>query len=229
MKRLLFLLLLASSSATAQTGTVEYEEIIQFVYNLPEGAEHLRAQFPTSQTFHKRLVFNGATSVTRDVREAPSALSDEDSKVRIVVHRAELVTHLDLDEQTRTEQITSSGRTFLIQDEAPVYAWRVTEEQGEFLGFPCLKAVTDRDGVAVEAWFTPEVSVPVGPAPYGGLPGLILVLSEDDGRRTFAATGVTLEAPSQDALAPPEDGRRITREDYRNMVKDRQDETRAGR
>lgn len=229
MTRLLCLLLLVSSAAVAQTGTVDYEETIRLAYDLPAEAAHLRDQFPTSQTFYKSLAFDGTTSVTRDVEEPPSALPDEESSVQVVVQRAESVTHLDLDDQTRTQQITSSGRTFLIQDEAPTYAWRLTEERAEFLGFSCIKAVTDRDGKTVEAWFTPEIPVPAGPAPYGGLPGLILILTEDDGQRTLTATDVSLGAPSPEALAPPEDGRRVTREGYREVVQSLRGGQGAGR
>ena len=66
--------------------------------------------------------------------------------------------------------------------------WSVTEEQREHLGYPVLVAVGEVLGEEVEAWFAPAIPVSGGPAFFGGLPGMILVLSLNGGLTTYAAT-----------------------------------------
>ncbi len=48
--------------------------------------------------------------------------------------------------------------------------WKITEERDIILGYPVIKAIYKN----VEVWFTPDITLPFGPAGYGGLPGLIL-------------------------------------------------------
>ena len=39
------------------------------------------------------------------------------------------------------------------------------------------------DSIKVDVWFTPEVPVSSGPAGYGGLPGLIVFVDVNEGKK----------------------------------------------
>lgn len=217
MRPLLLALLLAPAAALAQ-GTVRYDVTTRLEFDLPPEVEHLRDQLPTRQTTQQLVVFDAAASLEREVADGDGALGTETTQV--VVQRPRTVTHVRFADGARTQQIETYGRTFLVEDAPEPRRWRLTGQEAEYLGYPCLHAVSGADSTLVEAWFTPAIPVPAGPAPYGGLPGLILVVSEDGGRREFIAREVTV-GPPDEAPAVPTEGRRMSRDAYTAMIEER--------
>ena len=58
------------------------------------------------------------------------------------------------------------------------------------LELPCQKAgFTNAEGVDVVVWFTPSISSPIGPGDFYGLPGAILMVDVDNGRRIYESAG----------------------------------------
>lgn len=215
--------------AMAQQGSVVYGETVKVDLQLPPEMQHMRDQLPTQNTTQSRLLFDGAeslmTTLARPEQEEQLESETQGLRIRRIEGRGEEVIYVDRAADKRIEQRDFLGRTFLISDEPPAIAWRLTEERSEFLGRVCHKAVaTVRDTVAVEAWFTPEIAAPVGPGPYGGLPGLILVLSEDEGRRTFVAKEVSLDPPAAAAIQPPGKGQKVSRKEFEATVAEKMKE-----
>ena len=112
------------------------------------------------------------------------------------------------------------GRTFRISEELPNYPWRLTGEQATFLGYPVFQAIAQQDSTTLEAWFTPEIPVPAGPAQYGGLPGLILTLTVDSNRVTYTATSIDTTT-AVEAIKMPTDGSKVTRAEYDKIVEEK--------
>jgi GLPGLI family protein len=109
--------------------------------------------------------------------------------------------------------------------------WKLTTEQSLFLGHPVMKATAEHEGDQIEAWFTPDIPISGGPEGYGGLPGMILTLTVNDGERSYTATAVTLGEPPVEIKAPT-DGKEVTREEFDKIVADKMAEmekTRGGR
>ena len=121
------------------------------------------------------------------------------------------------------------GRTFRIMGTIPVYEWRLVGEQSEFLGYMVQKAVATQGDSTIEAWFTPQIPVSAGPGQYGGLPGLILVLSVNRGEELYSATAADLAALEDGTITPPSEGAEISREEYEEMVKEKLEELRTSR
>lgn len=96
--------------------------------------------------------------------------------------------------------------------------WSITEEQREHLGYPVLVAVGEARGEEVEAWFAPAIPVAGGPAFFGGLPGMILVLSLNGGLTTYAATEISLEGVEEELIRMPEVGEVTSPEEYRTII-----------
>lgn len=74
-------------------------------------------------------------------------------------------------------QITTKdfmGKKFLIKDTIEKLPWKMTGQQKEIGGFPCLQASFTDSTKTIEVWFTPQIPVSTGPKGLGGLPGLIL-------------------------------------------------------
>ena len=119
-------------------------------------------------------------------------------------------------------------RTFLVEGaERP--NWKLTDDVSEFLGYMCNRAVATIDTTLVEAWFTPEIPVPAGPDDYYGLPGLILVVTTDNGNRSYVATEVSLRPVSAESIAAPTEGRKVTQEEFDKIVAEKRKEMRAQR
>ena len=132
--------------------------------------------------------------------------------------------YLDYAEGTMVEARGFLGRTFRVTRERPTYAWRIGTEQAEHLGYTVMQATAEHDRTTVEAWFTPQIPIPGGPASYGGLPGMILVLSLNNGQTQYQATEVTLKELEAGLIAPPEDGDEVSYEEFEQLVKERLEE-----
>lgn len=132
--------------------------------------------------------------------------------------------YLDYAEGTVVEARRFLGRTFRVTGKRPTFAWRIAAEQAEHLGYTVMKATAEHDSTTVDAWFTPQIPVPGGPASYGGLPGMILVLSLNDGQTQYQATEVVLRELEAGLIRPPEDGDEVTREEFEQLVRERIEE-----
>ena len=138
-----------------------------------------------------------------------------------------LETYVNHDDGTVAESRNFRGRTFLISGTQPTYAWRLAEEQSKFLGLMVQKATVVQDSTTIEAWFTPEIPVSAGPGVFGGLPGMILVVSVDDGHRVYTATAIHLDGLENDAIKAPEDGHEVSRDEYEQIVAEKLEEVAA--
>ena len=211
--------------AQAQQGTVLYDVTLKLDIELPPEMAAMRDQIPSSRTSQRVLLFDESASLMKAAPEKAEPTRFESGGNRVMFRGGdEDVLYTDHDAGTSVSKRDFLGRTFLIEGALDSLPWRLTDEQAEFLGYPCFKAVLQRDSTTVEAWFTPQIPVAAGPEHYGGLPGLILVLSQDDGRRTFVATEVSLAELEDGAITVPTEGRRVTKEAYDQIVKEKMEE-----
>lgn len=146
----------------------------------------------------------------------PDADADDASSLR--------AAYLEFGEGTVIEARGFLGRTFRMTRELPAIEWRLTADQAEHLGYTVIKATAEHDEKQIEAWFTPQIPIPGGPAGYGGLPGMILVLSVDRGQTQYQATEVALEELEEGVIRPPEEGDEVSREEFEQIVKERLEE-----
>ena len=229
----LALLMLCIPQAHAQEGTVTYEETVKLEFKLPPEMEHMRAHIPSAQITTKMLFFNESASLMKDVPQE----DEEGDKVmmhgqgglhfRTIEEPPENETYVNFDEGQLIQKEDFLGRTFLITGETSTLAWRLTDERSEFLGYMAQKATAVRDSTTIEAWFTPEIPIPAGPARYGGLPGLILVLNLNDGQTTYVAQELSLTPLDEAVLVPPKKGKKVTREEFETIVEEKMKEMKA--
>lgn len=223
-------LFLLPGVAAAQEGTVSYTVTTTVEIELPPELAHMQDQIPTENTSERVLLFNETEALTMNPpsEESEDNVPDpstamESGGVNVVIRTRgasnEDQTYVNLETGEVIEKQNFLGRTFRITGDASPLAWRLTGEQSEFLGYAAQKAVATRDSTTYEAWFTPQIPVSVGPEQYGGLPGLILVLTA--GNRTFEATSVDLSPLAEGAIAEPTDGREVTSEEFAEIVEER--------
>ena len=72
----------------------------------------------------------------------------------------------------------------------PLFNWQIGTETDTVCGYECIKATCLWRGRDFTAWFTPDIPVEYGPWKFGGLPGLIMMVSDDNGIYTFEAVAV---------------------------------------
>lgn len=69
-------------------------------------------------------------------------------------------------------------------------AWQMQEGTKEVLGYSCNKASVEYAGRRYTAWFALDLPIQDGPWKFRGLPGLILMVTDDDGLFTYEAVGI---------------------------------------
>lgn len=72
----------------------------------------------------------------------------------------------------------------------PLFNWEIGTETATVCGYECLKSTCHWRGREFTTWFTPDIPVEYGPWKFGGLPGLIMKVSDNDGIYTFEAVAV---------------------------------------
>lgn len=239
-----FGLMLTPFALSAQEGTIRFDRVVKIQFDAPRLPDRIRERIPEQGVRPMLLYFTSTESLMVPAQEAetaqrgaPAARGDRIrpaaflQRIRAVSSRRsdgeEIVqVHVDTPSGAVVESRRFMGRDFLIEDERPSFAWRLTPDQAEHLGLMVQRATTEHDGLQVEAWFTPEIPVQGGPAQYGGLPGMILVLSVNDGQLMYTATSVDLEGLDPTVIKKPTDGEEISRGEYEEMVEEKLEERR---
>ncbi len=223
---------------------IDYEPVVL------KNSEMFEVELPTHNSTEMQLLFDSTKSVWGPVPDTDRAGREDDVVVTVMtradmrmmdamgIHIADGVDiidefrasfgggtlvqrYVDFADGSVTESFDFMGRTFLVDDKRPAYEWKLAGEQRELLGYIVQKATTVRDGKPVEAWFTPQIPVQAGPAAFGGLPGLILMVSTDDGDTVYMATEVDLAGLEEGEIGRPKDGNRVSRDEYESIVADK--------
>ena len=233
--RLLFLALtlLLTQPVWAQTGSVTYVHTLRMDVDLPPEMEQFAQYMPEAVTTTYEMGFTEASSLTTKVAnemkmsKSTKELAGDRVNMKFSfggggTDEGTAATYVDLDEGSYVEQRTFLGRTFLITGELPELAWKLSGEEGQILERHVFKATAMWDTSAVEAWFTPEIPAALGPGQFGGLPGLILMLSVDEGQQLYEASEIDLTVIPE--ITPPEKGREVTQEEFDAIVEEKTEE-----
>lgn len=111
------------------------------------------------------------------------------------------------------------GIDFTISDEVDKN-WKITNEKKIILGKECIKAISTVKS-NTNAWYTPGIKIPAGPAEYGGLDGLILELNQ--GEAHYTAIEIK-KLDTEPKIKIPKKGRVVTMEEYKKIVKESEKE-----
>ncbi len=234
--------------ATAQSGTVRYDQSTRLDFNLPPNSP-FASRMPKARVKPMQLTYSSEATLfaaaPADENADPRAAGRErrfsggDGAVTIRemdggmmmagrafgfggggAQDAVAGAYTDLADGSYIEVREFLGRTFRIPTERPSFPWKLTGEQATFLGHHVFQAIAQQDSTTIEAWFTPEIPVPAGPAQYGGLPGLILTLAVDSNRITYTATAIDTST-TIDAIKAPSDGSKVTKAEYDKIVEEK--------
>jgi len=80
---------------------------------------------------------------------------------------------------------------FRYKEDYPIeFNWQLHNEKKKILNYNCQKATCSFRGRNYIAWFTPEIPLKEGPYKFGGLPGLILQISDTKNEYIFTCIGI---------------------------------------
>jgi GLPGLI family protein len=90
--------------------------------------------------------------------------------------------------------MTLLNKELVVQDSIPCQNWKIKNDMKEIAGHICMNAsfYDTIKGKEVVAWFALDLSVPIGPDRYCGLPGMILEINEANGAVIYTATSVLI-------------------------------------
>lgn len=223
---IIFLLFTAMSGYGQQSvnsGKVTYQETVKLQLDLDTDNpmfEQIKGQLPDSRTTDKVLTFKGAKSLYANLpkeenSENQQIENEEGMTISMSFNTPDELFYYHSQEQKAIQQRSFMGRTFLVSG-SEQFKWKITGETKEILGYSCTKATTG-DSTQTVAWFTSAIPAFSGPDIYNGLPGLILEISLDEGKRQITATNIDLTPITTEVVAPSK-GKKMDAELYAKMM-----------
>lgn len=183
--------------------------------------EKFAAMMPKDQSFEKELLFTETASLYQDKKGAEHEnveMESDDGSIKIMILSDEVdnILYCDFDRDKMVHQTGIMGKPFTIEDKLQPIKWKLTGERIKYLGYECMKAVyedTDKDEFIV-AWYSSELPVRAGPSKYHSLPGAVLMVNENDGKKEIRATKVELVEADQLAIKQPKKGKKVSQEEF---------------
>jgi GLPGLI family protein len=208
---------------------VKYTETVHF-----EIPEHIKARgydMPESGENNKILyIENGESSYVinkEDEEEQSDELDENRYRKRWLKRMAGSSSiYQSQEDQIQLEQRDLFGKEFTIEEPLHNFVWKViATEQREILGYTCMKAEFRDSSMLVTAWFTPQIPVSFGPSGYGGLPGLILALSQ--GENVIILVNEVDLNPEEVIITKPKDKKTLSRDEFVKIRQEKEEERRA--
>lgn len=226
---ILFLLQITSLQAqdnTAKTsGTVYYTEKRSLEIKTEGIPQEILNQLPREIKKFTELKFNKLASVYQncDKKEENTKKKDiEQASSGVIMNvrtiQSENILYTDFVKKIVIEKKEFMGKDFLINDSVKLFSWKIKPEQKMILGYSCQKAIYEADSTKIEAWFTPVIAVPGGPASYGNLPGLILEVNNLKTKELITATEIKTEDVDPSGFVAPTGGKKVNSTEFKKIV-----------
>lgn len=126
-----------------------------------------------------------------------------------------IVKHLEEGSLTLSDKICQDW--FEYTETIPQFDWQLTGETNEILGYQCQLAVCEFRGRKFSAWFCDEIPIDNGPWKFGGLPGLIMKVSDSNNEHVFSIVGIYTNV-SRDITEPDVARNKTDRKRYYNTL-----------
>jgi len=210
------------------SGKVIYDEVMKLEIKIDGDASQFAHMLPKERKSVKVLFFNPEECLYEKGGEEDESIDEVvesgDAMIKIKMTEPDNKLYTNLDKKVQIEQKEFMTRIFLIEGQVPEHSWKMTGQQKMILDFPCQEASLEMDSTRISAWFTPAIPVPAGPGEYGSLPGLILAVDIDEGKRVITARTVESLEPTSENLQKPKKGKKVTQEEYEAIVAEKMEE-----
>ncbi len=215
-------------------GKVVYEDVMKLDIKLEGAAAQFADQFPKERKSTKELLFNEKVSLYQNTKEDESTeqieMAGGGAMIKMDMMEPDNKLFYDIEGLKTVEKKEFMSRVFLITGDVKQGEWKMTGEQKTVLDYPCMQAVRENEkGEKTFAWFTPSIPVATGPSDYIGLPGLVLQVESGDGDRVLTAKSIEFAAIDKKLLVKPKKGKKVTLEEYDDIVAKKMEEMGAER
>lgn len=129
--------------------------------------------------------------------------------------------YFNFNDNLQIEQKEFMTRIFLIEGEPAKDSWKLSGKQKMVLNYPCMEALQITDQDTISAWFAPSIPVPAGPSNYVNLPGLVLEVNINNGKRMVEAQTVDLKPIDKELITKPKKGKNVSREEFKKIVEEK--------
>lgn len=217
------------TTKTLTSGKITFQEKIKLEIKLEGDAAQFADQFPKEQTNTKLLYFDQDHSLY--LADAAKNEDNEDisqqggaMRIKMVNAGASDKIYCDFRDKSKTEQKEFMTRMFLVEGDLAATRWKFTGNSLNILGYNCQEVISEDTIRKVKAWFTSAIPVPAGPAGFGNLPGMILQLDIDNGKRLITASAIDPSSNNQGLIIKPKEGKKVTSDEFKKIVDEKMKE-----
>jgi GLPGLI family protein len=128
--------------------------------------------------------------------------------------------YLNIKQNKAISQAYVFEKAFLIEEPLPKQDWVLVDSTREITPFMAKMAVLETDSSRIEAWYTEEIALPLGPGDYGGLNGLILEVYKSDGS-ALRFKSFNASVPQKVEIKAPKNGKKVSKKDFEQILEDK--------
>ncbi len=193
---------------------------------------------PSTVDSKYELTFDQNASIYQKIKNTsgPLEMESDDGSIKMVIQQDNNpdILYTDLSSGAQVHRKTFMGKEFLVSSKEKKPEWKVSNEKIKYLGYVCRKATAvqtvekiskegEKESVDEEivAWFTTEIPISTGPQVYTGLPGVVLMVSIDEGKTEIKAQDITPEVVIAKPLQRPTAGQKVSKEEYLSIQKEK--------
>jgi GLPGLI family protein len=211
------------------SGKITFQEKIKLEIKLEGDAAQFADQLPREQLNTKLLYFDQENSLYL----ADAGKNDDEDeitqqgggmKIKMVTAGGSDKIYCDFRDKKKTEQKEFMTRMFLVEGDLTATKWKFTGNSLNILGYSCQEVISEDTTRKVKAWFTSAIPVPAGPAGFGNLPGMILQLDVDNGKRLITASAIDQSFNIQGVIVKPKEGKKVTSDEFKKIVDEKMKE-----
>jgi len=227
---LILLFNIVTYAQQSDSGYVIYEETTRLDIKIDGEMAAMIKDLPTERKSEKILWFSPQASLYDNYIKEGENTADagywvSEDNIRMTVVEPVNKVFVDLEKKEMIEQREFMTRMFLITGDLPDKEWKITGEQEMILDYPCIVATsTDASGVITRVWFTPSINIPAGPGQLCSLPGLVLKVDIDEGKRLLEAKNISFDNPGKEVFEKPSKGKKVTRDEFDTIVAEKMKE-----
>lgn len=219
-----------SAQENKKEGEVVYEETMKLNIQFEGMTEQMKQRMPKERKSKQILYFNEEESsyqASKEVAEENIPGQGRGGRgMRFMMggQSGDNKVYLNFKDNLKIEQREFMTRIFLIKGEAENGTWKLSGNQKMIMDYPCQEATRISEKDTVSAWFTPAIPVPAGPSNYVNLPGLVLEVNINNGKRMIVAQKIDFKQIEKDLIAKPKKGKNVTKEEFQKIVEEKMKE-----
>lgn len=166
--------------ASAQVqGKITYEEVWERKFR----------NWSFTEEYTWELIFNDTIAVCRYVKKPEDPMERRPRWMRdptdiYVTYPATSEVH---------DVINFMQRNFILKGASANFRWKMTGKQGMVESYPGMEARAIEGNDTILAWFSPVIPLSIGPREFRGLPGAIIYLEQDGGKRKITIQNLDLD------------------------------------